>query len=136
MASWPRGREATPPPNVLEVVGFSEILIFRRKIFGRLLLVKITLLHFIGKSLNFVPPPPTLQAPRRLWLSTLNEQSNQKTSTNFKEFDQFSRKTLIFKEFQVLLNRHFKLKHFSSTSRNFMNPVLYIDGDTILILTL
>ena len=39
--------------NLVEIVGFSEILMFRRKIFGLLLLVEIKVLNFIGKSLDW-----------------------------------------------------------------------------------
>ena len=39
------------PPSY-KIVGFSEILMFHLKIFGLLLLVKIKVFSFIGKSLN------------------------------------------------------------------------------------
>ena len=41
-------------PNFVEIIGFSEILIFRRQIYGLLLLVKIEISPFIGKSLNML----------------------------------------------------------------------------------
>ena len=59
---WPGGR-GQRPPNFFEILGFSEILMFRRKMFGLLLLVKVS--NFIGKSLNLVPP--ILQVPHHLW---------------------------------------------------------------------
>ena len=43
------GQGGHGPCNFFEIVGFSEILMFRRKIFGLLLLVKIKFPHFIGK---------------------------------------------------------------------------------------
>ena len=41
------------PPTIFEIIGFKETFMFRRKIFGLLLLVKIKALNFIRKSLNF-----------------------------------------------------------------------------------
>ena len=46
------GRRSDCPPNVFEMVGFSETLMFRLKVFGLLLLVKIKSSKFIGKSLK------------------------------------------------------------------------------------
>ena len=54
-----RGQGAMPS-NFYEIVGFSEILMHRRKIFGLLLLLRTKVSNFIGKSLNLA-----LQAPRR-----------------------------------------------------------------------
>ena len=51
-------------PNFIKIVGFSEILIFRRKILRLLLLVMIKVLNFIRKVLNLAPP--TLQVATRL----------------------------------------------------------------------
>ena len=58
--SWPGGQEGPCPLNFLDIVGFSEMLMARRKIFGILLLVKLKALKFIGKPLNLAP----LQVPR------------------------------------------------------------------------
>ena len=49
------------PSNFVEIVGFSEILMLRRNIFGLLLFVKIKVPGLIGKSLNLAHP--TLQVP-------------------------------------------------------------------------
>ena len=38
-----------------DIVGFSEILMFRRKILGLLLLVQVGVLNLIRKSLNLPP---------------------------------------------------------------------------------
>ena len=43
-------------PNFFDIAGFSEIVMFRRKIFGTLLLVKIKVVNFIERSLNLPPP--------------------------------------------------------------------------------
>ena len=40
------------PPKFSEIIGYSEILMLRWKIFGLLLLVRTKVLNFIGKSLN------------------------------------------------------------------------------------
>ena len=51
-----RGRETVcHVPSFFEIVVFSEILMFRRKILGLLLLLKIKVSKFIGKSLNLPP---------------------------------------------------------------------------------
>jgi len=60
-------------PNFLEIVGFSEILMLRRKIFGLLLLVKMKGSNFIGESLNMAHP--TLQVPRRPWYQIKRDNS-------------------------------------------------------------
>ena len=60
-----RGAEGVMAPILFKVIGFSKVLMLRRKIFGLLLLVQIKVSHFIGKSLNLAIP--TLQLPRRLW---------------------------------------------------------------------
>ena len=66
--SWGKG----PYPPLFEIFGFYDILLFRRNIFGLLLLVKIKVLNFIGKSLNLTHSTlqayPTLQMPRRLFI--------------------------------------------------------------------
>ena len=51
-------------PNFFEIVGFPKILMLQRKLFGILLLVKIKVSNFIGKSLNL--PLSTLQVPQPL----------------------------------------------------------------------
>ena len=43
------------PSKFFEIVGYSETLMLRRKIFALLLLVKIKASNFIGKSLNLGP---------------------------------------------------------------------------------
>ena len=50
-ASWP-WETGGLTLNFFEVVGFLEISMLRRKIFGLLLLAKIKVSNFIGKSLN------------------------------------------------------------------------------------
>ena len=50
------GEQGDRCPYFLEIVGFSEILMFRRKI-SVLPLVKIRILHFMGKFFEFAPPP-------------------------------------------------------------------------------
>ena len=45
-------RRGCGPSNFFKIDGCSEILIFDRKIFGNLLLMKIKALNFIEKSLN------------------------------------------------------------------------------------
>ena len=45
----------TMAPNVFEFVGFLEISLLRREILGLLLLAKIKVSNFIGKSLNLIP---------------------------------------------------------------------------------
>ena len=68
MARWPGGHG---PPNCFKVVRFSKILMFHQKIFRLLLLVKVEVLNFIGKSLNMAPllyrchNTPLVQAPQR-----------------------------------------------------------------------
>ena len=42
-------------PIFFEIVGFSAVLMFRGKIFGLLVFVKIEVSNFIGKSLNLAP---------------------------------------------------------------------------------
>ena len=49
------GGQGAMAPQLFEIVGFSEILMSRRKISGLLLLEKIKVSNFIGKSLNFAP---------------------------------------------------------------------------------
>ena len=44
--------EGAMAPNFLKIAEFLEILMFYQKIFGLLLLVKIKVLNFIGKSLK------------------------------------------------------------------------------------
>jgi len=41
--------------NFFDIVGFSEILMLRRKIFGLLLLVRTKASNFVGKSMNLAP---------------------------------------------------------------------------------
>ena len=50
-----RGDRGHGPSNFSNIVGFSEILMHCRKVFGLLLLVKTKVSNFIGKSLNLVP---------------------------------------------------------------------------------
>ena len=54
---------AMAPPIFFEMVEFSEILMFLRKIFVILLLVKIRGFEFYGKVFGL--GSPTLQVPRR-----------------------------------------------------------------------
>ena len=42
-------------PKFFEIVGFSEVLMLRQKIFRLLLLVKALVSNFIGKSSNIAP---------------------------------------------------------------------------------
>ena len=42
-------------PTFFEIVGFSEVLMLRQKIFRLLLLLKALVSNFIGKSLNIAP---------------------------------------------------------------------------------
>ena len=59
-ASWlGGGARRTMAPNCFEIIGFSEILMFRRKIFGLLLLVKIKVPNIVGKSFELGPPYST-----------------------------------------------------------------------------
>ena len=53
-ASWP-GSSGPWPPYFFEIIDLSEILMFCRKIFGLLVLKKIEVLNFIGKSFNLTP---------------------------------------------------------------------------------
>ena len=43
------------PSYFLEIVGFSEVLVLCRNVFGLLFLVKAKVLNFIGKPLNLPP---------------------------------------------------------------------------------
>ena len=49
------GRQGAMASKFFEIVGFSEISIFRWKLFGILLLVMITVWNYIGKSLTLAP---------------------------------------------------------------------------------
>ena len=57
-------------PLYFRIVGFSEILLFCRKIFGLLPLLKIEVLNFIEKSLSLAPS--ILQVPRCICLELSN----------------------------------------------------------------
>ena len=63
LISWPAS-SGPWPPYFFEIIKLSEILMFCRKIFGLLVLKKIEVLNFVGKSFNLTPP--TLLVPRRL----------------------------------------------------------------------
>jgi len=62
-------------PQIFEIVGVLEILIFRRKIFRVLLLLRIKVSNFIGKSL--ILAPSTLQVPCRLWFLVFTSSTKQ-----------------------------------------------------------
>ena len=54
---------AVSPPIFWEIVGFSEMLMHSSKNFILLLLVKMIVFNFIGKSLNLPPYPAIAMAP-------------------------------------------------------------------------
>ena len=51
-ASWPRGQRKPWSSNFFKIVGFSELFMFRPKIFRLLLSVKMEALNYIGKYLS------------------------------------------------------------------------------------
>ena len=63
-------------PQIFRIRQVLDILIFRRNIFGLLLLEKVDVSSFIGKSLN--SPLPTIQVPRHLWCRFLFSFHNPK----------------------------------------------------------
>ena len=67
-ASWLEGggRRGHAPSKLFEIVGFSGVLMFRWIILGRLLLAKIKILSFVGKSLKLVYSLHLLYAPLKI----------------------------------------------------------------------
>ena len=61
--------------KILEIVGFSERLVFCWKIFRSLPSIKIKVLKYIGKISEH--GPPTLQVPRRLCAYAISAYPNE-----------------------------------------------------------